>query len=347
MKNKIFIVRSNKKAFGGAEIYLDRLKDEFTRQNINHQIINSKVPKFLFSWLRVIIFNIFICLTKKNKFYFSLDRISCPDIFRAGDGVHKKYIQITNQTILKPLNFLYCVIEKKAFNQAKHIIAISQMVKENILEHYGSISPDKITVVYNGINLINYDYEKSFISLSQEFNIKKSDSIILFVGSGYKRKGVEEFLKIISHLSDFHSNLKVFVVGKEKNIPYYLALRKHYNLEHIVIFTGPRNDVIQFYTIADIFLFPTHYEPFGNVILEAMNLKTAVITTKQCGGGELLNTSEIMDSPSDYSIVKRIKELLSDKISLEQLKNENFNKSMFYTIEKNATETMAIISKYV
>ena len=113
MKNKIYIIRSNKKAFGGAEIYLDRLKDELTRQNVDHQIINSKVPKFLFSWLRVMIFNVIICLKKRNKFYFSLDRISCPDIFRAGDGVHKKYIQITNQTILKPLNFLYCTIGKK------------------------------------------------------------------------------------------------------------------------------------------------------------------------------------------------------------------------------------------
>ena len=347
MKNKIFIVRSNKKAFGGAEIYLDRLKDELTRQNVDHYIINSKVPKFLFSWLRVILFNIFICINKKNKFYFSLDRISCPDIFRAGDGVHKKYIQITNQTILKPLNFLYCAIEKKAFKKAKHIIAISQMVKENILECYASISPDKITVIYNGINLINYDYESSFTALSKEFNIKKSDSVILFVGSGYKRKGVEEFLKIISHLSDFHSTLKVFIVGKEKDMAYYIALRKHYNLEDIITFTGPRKDVVQFYTIADIFLFPTHYEPFGNVILEAMNLKTAVITTKQCGGGELLCTSEIMQSPSDYSIVPRIKELLLDKNSLEQLKNENFNKSMFYTIEKNAAKTMAIISKYL
>ena len=93
----------------------------------------------------------------------------------------------------------------------------------------------------------------------------------MFVGSGFKRKGVEEFLRIIAMLKTL--GIKAFVVGKENNMSYYQNLSKKLNIDNQIFFTGPRTDVNDFYTISDIFLFPTHYDPFSNVVLEAMFLK--------------------------------------------------------------------------
>ncbi|NOX14602.1 MAG: glycosyltransferase family 4 protein [Epsilonproteobacteria bacterium] len=341
---KIYFIRANKTKFGGGENYLTRLSKELSNNHIQHEIINSIFPKFLFSWLRAILFSIQVCLKKRDRFYFSLERVICCDIYRAGDGVHKVFMKIEKKSKLNPLNLVYVYIEKRIFKNAKKIIAISNMVKNDIIKTY-NISSNKIKVIYNGIKLKEFNHESSFKKISQEFHIPKNEKILLYVGSGFKRKGVKEFLEILSQLKN--KNFKAFIIGKEKNITYYKGLAIKLNLKENIIFTGPRSDVDDFYTISDIFLFPTRYEPFGNVILEAMSFSNVVITTKNCGGGEILNQKFIMQTPQDYTIVEKIDELLQNPEKLECIKKENLKIVQNFTIEKNAKETMEIINEYL
>ena len=338
--NKLFFVRANKTRFGGAEVYLSRLSDALGKKNIEHEVVNSIFPKFLPSWLRVILFNLQVCFNKRGKFYFSLDRISCPDIYRAGDGVHKVFLTIEDKSKLNPLHPIYLFLEKRCFNNAKKIIAISNMVKQNIVDSY-KVDEKKISVIYNGIPLKSYDYSSSLDRVSREFHLKPNRYILLYVGSGFKRKGVEEFLKIVSMLE--RDDIQAFIVGKDKNIDYYQQLSLKLNINDKVVFTGPRLDVEDFYTISDVFIFPTHYEPFGNVILEAMNFRNAVFTTKQCGGGEILNKHFIMSQADDYSVVSKINDLLDNKSKLEDVKEDNRAISKKFSIDRNLKETVKVI----
>ncbi len=339
---KIYLIRANKTKFGGAENYLSRLSDEFKKNKINIEIKNSIFPKFLPSWVRAILFNLYICLTKGKKFYFSLERITCTDIYRAGDGVHKVFMDIENKTYLNPLNLVYLYIEKKIFQNAKKIIAISNMVKNDIIKTY-NIPQEKIEVIYNGIKLKPFDYEKSWIKLSKEFNLSPNETVFLYVGSGFKRKGVKEFMEILYRLKN--KNFKAFIVGKEKNLKFYKKLSNKLNLSDKIVFTGPRKDVNDFYTISDIFLFPTHYEPFGNVILEAMNFYNVVITTSFCGGGEIINKEFIIKD--NNTISDKIDMLMQDSAKIEKIKKENFEIVKNFTIEKNAKKTMKVINEYL
>jgi len=91
MKREICLVRRNRTPYGGAEKYLLRLSNELTAQGYRHQLITSRLPKFLPSFMRALLFNIGTCLQKGSRFYFSLERITCPDIYRAGDGVHREF----------------------------------------------------------------------------------------------------------------------------------------------------------------------------------------------------------------------------------------------------------------
>lgn len=102
---KLYFIRANKTKFGGAEVYLARLSEELKDQNIEHEIIHSSIAKILPSWLRVILFNLQVCLSKKNKFYFSLERISCPDVYRAGDGVHRVFLEIEKKVKIESFTF--------------------------------------------------------------------------------------------------------------------------------------------------------------------------------------------------------------------------------------------------
>ena len=342
MNKKIYLIRANTTKFGGAENYLYRLSKALHRENIDHQIINSFIPKFFPSWLRVILFNLQVCLTKADKFYYSLDRITCPDLYRAGDGVHKVFLSIEDKSKFNLLHPIYIYLERKCFNNAKSIIANSNMVKQQIIDNY-NINQNKINVIYNGIELKKIDYTKSFNKISKEFLIKKNQKIILFVGSGFKRKGVEEFLIIISKLKT--KNFRAFIIGKEKNIKYYQNLSKKLSIDNQVSFTGTREDVDDFYAISDIFLFPTHYDPFSNVVLEAMNFENVVFTTNTNGSSEILDENYIMTSPSDYKIVSSIDNLLSNKTRLNAEKIKNKKISDCFPIQKNLNETLKVINE--
>ena len=344
MDKKFYFIRANQTKFGGAEMYLSRLSDVLDKKNIKHEIVNSIFPKFLPSWLRVILFNFQVCSVKRNKFYFSLDRITCPDIYRAGDGVHSVFLTVEKKSKLNPLHPVYLFLEKRCFQKAKRIIANSNMIKQQIISAY-DIDTNKIKIVYNGIKSKKIDYQKSFDKLSIEFSISKNQLLLLYVGSGFKRKGVEEFLQIVSKLKN--SNIKAFVLGKEKKIEFYRNLSKELNINNQVIFTGPREDVDDFYTISDIFIFPTHYEPFSNVVLEAMNFKNVVFTTQQNGASEILDGGFIMNNPQDFSVVQKIDSLLMNKDRLKSIQNNNREISKKFSIEKNLSETLKVINEVI
>ena len=332
---KITFLRLKPNKYGGAERYLERLASELKKQNINFEIKYSSAPKFLPSWMKAIWYNLEVCLSKKNKFYFSLERVTCPDIYRAGDGVHKVFLEIEKKSLFNPLHIVYLFIEKKMFKNAKKIIAISNMVKNDIIKIY-NINPDKIEVIHNGIPLKE---KVDFSDLKKEFNIQ-NEKILLYVGSGFKRKGVKEALEIISNLK---GNFKFFVVGKEKNINFYKNYAKKLNIENKVIFTGPRTDVDKFYSMADIFLFPTHYEPFGSVIIEALNFECVAFTTTSCGGGEILPKKWIIDE----NITKKIQYLLDNEKELKKLQKQAKEISKNFSIEKNVQKTLKVINETI
>ena len=341
-RKKIYLIREKNTIFGGAEVYLSRLSRALKSQNIEHEIIFSNIPVFLPSWLRLILFNLRLIISKRDRLYFSLERIICPDIYRAGDGVHKIFLKIEKKSKLNPLHPLYLYLEKKCFKNAKKIIANSEMVKNEIINSY-NINPEKIKVIYSGIELKEFEYRQSFHKLSKEFGIHENSPIILFVGSGYKRKGVIEFLNIIASLDN--SDVIAFIVGKEKKIEFYKNLAKQLGIESRVFFVGARNDVDDFYTISDIFLFPTHYEPFGNVILEAMNKKNVIFTTMQNGASEILDKEFLMQSPSDYSVVDKINKLICDPIKIKSIQEENFSMSRNFSINNNLKQTIDLIDE--
>ena len=332
---KITFLRLKPSKFGGAENYLIRLTEVLESKNIAFEIKYSTAPKFLASWIKAIWYNLEVCIPKKNKFYFSLERVTCPDIYRAGDGVHKVFLEVEKKSIFNPLHLVYLYIEKRMFKNAKKIIANSKMVKNQIIDTY-NIPSQKIEVIYNGIPLKNL---ADFSDIKKEFNIK-NEKILLYVGSGFKRKGVKEVIEIASKLN----NYKLFIIGKEKKIDEYKNYAK--NLGVNAIFTGPRSDVDKFYSMADIFLFPTHYEPFSNVVLEAMNFECVVFTTKQNGASEILDSGFVMKNPKDYKL-DLIKKLLNDENLLQEIKIKNKKIVSNFSIEKNVENTLKVINEVI
>ncbi|MDA3966370.1 glycosyltransferase family 4 protein [Helicobacter sp. WB40] len=358
MKNIIFIRFKNSKV-GGAENYLNKictkLKDSqilSTNTYKEKQTIQIKITKFLPSFVRFLIFLYKYENYKKqnpNNIYFSLERVLNCDIYRAGDGVHKEWLEIKNDNFIKktksyfnPMNPIYTNIEKRLFKNAKIIIANSNMIKDSIHKYY-KINTDKIKVIHNGINLpqsINKQEAKE--QIIKMLNIKNTN-IILFVGSGYARKGLKEALLMLDGLK---SDYCFIVIGKEKKLQLYKNLAKSLKIDNKVHFLGARDDAYLFYLASDIFLFPTIYEPCSNATLEAASYKNAIITTKTNGAGEIFNKEYILDSYNDIqSGSNMLERLLQDETHLKTIQQSCFNSVQNLDMDTHINKTLEVILK--
>ncbi len=335
-KADICFVRRNRTPYGGAEKYLTRLSNALMEQGYTHRLIHSRLPGFLPSILRVLLFNLGVCLFKGQRFYFSLERISCPDIYRAGDGVHRQFL-LSKKKSFNLLNPVYLYLERRCFRNARKIIANSMMVRNDIIRHY-KIDTDKISVIYSGVEL---DIDNSLAgSVRQELSIDSSTRIILFVGTGFARKGVSEMLHLLTKLD--HEFFAI-IVGKDKHLQRYVALSEQLGLAGKVKFVGPVRDVDRYYIDSDILMLPARYEPFSNVVLEAMRGGNAVITTRQNGAAEVLQDELLMDNSADEKILPAMQKLLNLPDYLAQIKQQNLDTVRDFSIEKNASETLALI----
>jgi len=235
----------------------------------------------------------------------SHERLCCCDIFRAGDGVHQEWLRQRDRIVprwrrwltrLSPFHQLGLWQERRMFAspRLKVVIANSEGVKRDILRHYPTTQA-RIEVIYNGVDGarfhpgLNAAYRQE---MRARWAIPLDASVVLFVGSGFERKGVATALRALPRRADVH----LVVVGKERHQPRYEALAQRLGLAQRVHFMGPQTDVRPFYGMADLFVFPSLYDPFPNAVLEAMASGLPVIVSTSCGSADFL-PDQALDAP--------------------------------------------------
>ena len=338
---KIVFLRLNPNAVGGAQRYLSRLIKALKNDGIECEVRAFTGSKRLSSWLKALKFN---AQAKRQKaadeLYFSLERITSADIYRAGDGVHKIYMKTKPFWWVNPLNFVYPFLEKRCFANSRKIIANSNFIKAQIVAAYG-VLPEKIVTIYNGINLPQkVEKGSAKMALCEEFGLDYHLPIVLFVGSGFKRKGVSELLTLVSKLK---TSVNLIIVGKDKELNSYKNLAKKLGVS--ALFTGEQRSTAKFYEASDIFIFPTRYEPFSNVVLEALSYKNIVFTTAQNGASEILDEKFVMKDANDESVLTLIEQILNDHELLLKFQDEAARLAQNFTIETNARLTLEVISE--
>jgi UDP-glucose:(heptosyl)LPS alpha-1,3-glucosyltransferase len=369
---KIALIRQKYTPFGGAERYMSRLITGLVAKGHDVHVFASQwqtsdqqtltfhqVPSIRAAgWLRTLTFSI-NCgnLLRREDFdvIFSLERTLHQDIYRAGDGCHRQWLTQKNlgkgvlahlRTYINPLHLTYLNLERKLFTDPglKAIIANSKNGKDEIVRLYG-VSPEKIHVVYNGIDPDEFPVEERDQhreDLAREFHLK-DEVRLLYVGSGFERKGVPTLLKSVARL---HIPYKLFIVGKGR-INKFRKAAKRLGIAEKVVFTGPRSDVHRFYLGSDIFVFPTLYDPFSNATLEAMACGLPVITTPFNGVSEIIsegrNGCVVNDPLDDKSIADAITRLAVREVR-EPMGEEARRTAGGFTMERNVMETIKVIS---
>ena len=147
-------------------------------------------------------------------------------------------------------------------------------------------------MVYNGVDLERFhpDNRARHRAVARAaLGIEESAWMLLFVGSGFERKGLGPLLEGFARLPDPGRRL---VVAGKGDVPRYQRLAARAGVAERVVWMGPVPEVERLYAAADAVALPARYEPFGNVHLEALASGVPVLTSVHAGGAEVVRAGD-------------------------------------------------------
>jgi UDP-glucose:(heptosyl)LPS alpha-1,3-glucosyltransferase len=377
---KIAFIRKNYNPYGGAERFLEQLLGFLLEQGhevhlFAHRWKISEEKKNLlkfhpvpllkgFSFLQLVTFAYFSKKQiEKERFdvIYSFERVPCLDLYRAGDGCHRAWLEHRREnqswwmgirTYFNPLHRSILHLEKQIFEgvRTKLILCNSHLVKEEIQRFY-NVLDSKIRVLHNGVDLDKFQpnlRERFGTFMRKDYGIGEKDLVLLFVGSGFERKGLCTLIQSLPLLKDkLNRNLNVIVIGKGK-INKYQAQATKLGCGENVMFLGPAVDPLPWFGVGDIFVLPTLYDPFSNATLEALASGIPVITTHVNGASEILKGKgggEILDSPFDCNGLASAVFRLSGEGERQKEGRKARDLALNYSMDRYVKETLAVFNE--
>src|SRR5213076_268529 len=287
---------------------------------------------------------------------FSLERVWSCDIYRAGDGVHRAWLERRRKFELPLKRFVRSLsskhqdllrLEQSLFSDGntKRVIAGSQMVKDEIVNLYG-YPTNRIDIVRNGVPLEKFRFGLELREKSrEELNLKPDQIALLFAGSGWERKGLLFAIEAAALCKD--RKIRLLVAGRG-NARLYKTKRLRFWREEPVQFLGEVADMMRIYAAADILILPTIYDPFSNACLEALACGLPVITTRSNGFSEIIEDSvhgSIVDHAGDPIGLRDAIRFWSDPSRRAAARSANIRRASQFDISKNVEQTMEILTR--
>lgn len=313
---KLALVRQRYNPYGGAERFVERALGALAEQNL-HVTLITREWQGAQDGRDVRICNPFhvgrlwrdasfgsavqrIVASGEFDLVQSHERIPGCGIYRAGDGVHATWLELRAQiqtpaqrlaTRLHPWHRYILRAESDMFRHPalRAVICNSEMVKRDIAARFG-VAESKMHVIHNGVDLDFFHpglRNEHRSRMRRELSIGEATPVVLFVGSGFERKGVPQLLQALARMQ--HRDAVAVIVGKDKRSKAIQALAQQLGLAGRIHFVGAQKDVRPYYGMADAFALPTLYDPFPNAALEALACGLPVMTTTTSGAAEILN----------------------------------------------------------
>ena len=240
--------------------------------------------------------------------------------------------------------------------EATEVIVNSNYMKCELQRLFG-LPFEKISVVPNGINYNNYENIEKDYDFRRQYAMD-NEKIILYVGRLVYEKGIQHLISAMPKILQGYNDTKLLIVGKGgmidelKNQAYQLGIIDK------VYFTGYLNskDLKKMYKCADVAVFPSTYEPFGIVALEAMLAGIPTVVSDVGGLDEIVthtvdgmksytgNANSIADSVLTLLYDHRLCDQISKNARAKIKEQFNWNKiaqDTHYIYEKAICQTMA------
>ncbi len=252
---------------------------------------------------------------------YALGRTWTHDAIRLGGGCHRTYLELahaatqapwerwTGRGWLKQRVALALEARGLAPGAYQRVVVNSEMVKRDVIARHG-VPDAMIDVIYNGVDLERFHperYRAAAVALRQSCGFAPDDFVILFLGSGYGRKGLGQLLQAFATMCRRVERARLMVVGYDSAQAFYEAQAVQLGITAKTRFRGGRRDAEVCYAAADLYVLPSLYDPFANSTLEALAAGVPVITTRANGGHEILTHREDGSVVSHDGLVEELR----------------------------------------
>lgn len=283
----------------------------------------------------------------------ALSRSFPADAFRVSDPLHRFWMKVRypgklNHFLqsINPRHRAILALEKGILDPAntRSIITNSRLSKD-IIGRYYDYPADRIHVIHNGVDL------EKFRPAPSEARTGRGDIRLLFVGQDFRRKGLSAVIDALVLLQKDGPPCRLRVIGRDDPAPYRRQAES-LGLAPLVTFEGPSRDIHLAYQAEDLFVFPTHYDPFANVCLEAMACGLPVLTTTTNGASEVITeglhgyviSGEPAPSPADIAAkIEAFRALPPAR--RDEMRAAAAEKALHFTPEANARQVAGLLSR--
>ena len=205
---------------------------------------------------------------------------------------------------------------------ADYYIAISQKIKEVLVKD--GIPDQRIFVVHSGIDPQRFKQATGDHLLS-EFDIQENQKVVINVAHLAGHKGQNYLVRAIPHVLAKLPDTRFFIVGKGELMDALKETASELGLKKELIFTGFREDVADFYKIADLFVMSSVHEGLGTAVLDALALAIPVVATNTGGLPEIIHdgkTGRLVEPADPEALAEGIVDMLTRVEAAKAMANE-------------------------
>lgn len=243
---------------------------------------------------------------------YSLSRTYPSDVFRVSEQIHTEWMKIAYSDWQKynPRHSGILKLEKKIYSteNTSAIVTNSMLTKNQIIANF-AYPEEQIHFIGNGVDRLKFfpTTEKDEIcKIRGKLAFPDDKFVLLFIAANFKIKGFKSILETLSKIPcEIRRKLLVVAVGGDLDSKGTETLEKH-GMEKIVRFEGRRNNMRDYYVASDMLFYPSLYEPFANVCLEASACGLPVLTTATNGSCEVIKHDSggfIVPSPANTELM--------------------------------------------
>ena len=269
-------------------------------------------------------------------------------VYRAGGGSHAAYMKRVYRRPalrrLSPRHRAILGIERAVFRDPEQQIQCNaRHAADEIARRYG-VACERLSVIYNGVDTERF-HPKAREERRREMraSLGLDGAAVLFVGSGFERKGLDRAIRALALASGPVAGSAVLLVAGRGSEAAHRRLARARGVEDRVRFLGPRPDVENLHAAADLFVLPTRYDAFSNACLEAMASGLPVATTAENGAAELIRDGENgLVSDDDF---RPVLERLDDPEGLAALGAAARATAEEHTWSRHADETLTLYAR--
>jgi len=198
--------------------------------------------------------------------------------FGRNDGIHSDVNRYINS------------VEWQLSHEAWRVIVCSQFMRGEV-GHALHTPWDKVDIIYNGVDASKFDFvfPHDEAAAFRDRYARPNEKIVMFVGRGVREKGCQILIDAFPVVRSHYRDVKLVVAGGGQR-QHLIEQAQWMGISNQALFTGfiPDDDLLRLYKVADVACFPSLYEPFGIVALEAMAAKTPVVVSDAGGLPEVV-----------------------------------------------------------